>query len=138
MDLLIGAKIVQGMKYDIYEIKNKERGYEMKKIKQIMTVGVIAAILTTAVPIKAAERRLANCDNCGVGLMVEAGSNNQIIGYTGVTRVCLHYNSGLDHELQWTSQRLIKCNNCGFGIMDPVVNHYKWECHGYNKPEPTQ
>lgn len=94
----------------------------------------IAIMVVTAFPVHASARRLANCDVCGVGLMVEESSNTTDKDYNGVTRKCIHFVYGLDHQKQWTSQRKIKCNNCGFTLWDPVVNHYEWECQGYDNP----
>ena len=93
-----------------------------------------AVMVVTAFPVHASARRLANCDVCGVGLMVEESSNTTDKDYNGVTRKCIHFVYGLDHQKQWTSQRKIKCNNCGFTLWDPVVNHYEWECQGYDNP----
>lgn len=97
-------------------------------------VMAIAIMVVTAFPVHASARRLANCDVCGVGLMVEESSNTTDKDYNGVTRKCIHFVYGLDHQKQWTSQRKIKCNNCGFTLWDPVVNHYEWECQGYDNP----
>lgn len=104
------------------------------RLRKMTAVMAIAIMVVTAFPVHASARRLANCDVCGVGLMVEESSNTTDKDYNGVTRKCIHFVYGLDHQKQWTSQRKIKCNNCGFTLWDPVVNHYEWECQGYDNP----
>lgn len=104
------------------------------RLRKMTAVMAIAMMVVTAFPVHASERRLAVCDNCGVGTLVEAGSTVTEVGFTGATRKCTHHVYGLDHEWKWTSQRVVKCNYCGFSFSDPVVNHYRWECKGYDHP----
>lgn len=107
--------------------------FKKTRVRQITAIMVIAIMVVTAFPVHASARRLANCDACGVGLMFESASNTTSKVYDGVTRECIHFAHGLDHEMQWTTRREIKCNVCGLTIWDPVVYHYEWVCHGYDK-----
>lgn len=104
------------------------------RLRKMTAVMAIAMMVVTAFPVHASARRRTNCDVCGVGLMVEIASNTSSKKFNGVTQKCTHFVYGLDHQLQWTSQRQTECNNCGFTLWGPVVNHYEWECRGYDHP----
>lgn len=57
-------------------------------------------MVVTAFPVYASERRLANCDVCLNGLMVEDSSNPSDKIMTGVVRECIHHLYGLDSSVK--------------------------------------
>lgn len=108
--------------------------FKKTKLRQMTAIMVIAMMVVTVFPVHASERRLANCDVCGVGLMVEVSSKRSpdvVIG----KRSCVDHVYGVDIQYEWTTQRVVQCNNCSYGFIDPAVRHTRWVCEGYDQPK---